>query len=281
MIENQTRLPEMLYVYECEGPALPRWEPEGEGFLGIWPEASLFYLFYDRPAETAVSRWLQSNGAGWFVRDCYQIGYRQWQQISAASCRVGPFLIELGPEQPSPSDETGKTTIRLDPGVVFGAGLHETTQGCLLTIAELFRLQPIRTVVDLGTGTGILALACAKSGASQVVAVDCNPLAVRVARNNARLNQLERVIDFVVAANLEVFRTPCDLLLMNLEWPCLTQVLAESQWLRFRWVIISGFLQAQLPRIERWLAGGCRVMLQKDLNDWVTLLVDTAARNCG
>lgn len=280
MIEKRTTLPEMLYVYECGGPGLPRWEPEGEGFLGIWPEAPFFYLFFDRPAEAAVSRWLQTNGAGWFVRDCYQIDYRQWQQISEASCRVGPFLIELGPEQPSPPNEAGTATIRLNPGVVFGAGLHETTQGCLLTLAELFQRQPIRTVVDLGTGTGILALACAKSGASHVVAVDCNPLAVHVARNNARLNQLEQAIGFVVAANLEVFRTPSALLLMNLEWPCLTRVLAERQWLRFRWVIMSGFLQAQLPQVEKWLAGSCRIMSQKDLNEWVTLLVETDTCNC-
>ena len=281
MIENRSALPEMLYVYECGGPGSPRSEPEGEGFLGVWPEASFFYLFYDRPAEAAVSRWLQRNGEGWFARDCYQIGYRQWQQLAAASCRVGPFLLEIGPHQPLPANEEETTTIRLDPGVVFGAGLHETTQGCLLTIAELFQLMPIKTVVDLGTGTGILALACARLGASQVAAVDCNPLAVRVARTNAKLNNQQGVVRFVVAENLEVFRTPSALLLMNLEWPCLTRVLTERQWLRFRWVIMSGFLRSQLPQVKELLAGSCRIMLQKDLNDWVTLLVATDSRNSG
>jgi hypothetical protein len=62
---------------------------------------------------------------------------------------------------------------------------------------------------------------------------------------------------------------------MNLEWPCLTRVLAERQWLRFRWVVMSGFLQSQLPQVEKWLAGSCRIILQKELNDWVTLLVKT------
>lgn len=220
-------------------------------------------------------QWLQRNGAGWFTRDCYRIAYRQWQQISEANCRVGPFLLKIGPDQSlSPMDEE-TIPIQLDPGVVFGAGLHETTRGCLLTIAELFQLRPLRTVVDLGTGTGILALACAKSGASRVVAVDCNPLAVRVARNNAKLNGLERVIQFVTAENLDIFRAPAALLLINLEWPCLTRVLAEKQWLRFRWVVMSGFLQSQLPQVEKLLVGSCRIELRKNLNDWVTLLVET------
>lgn len=275
MIENRKALPEMLYVYECSGPGLPQWEPEGEGFLGVWPEASYYYIFYDHPAEAAVLSWLQRNGEGWFIRDCYQVGYRQWQQVSGASCRVGPFLIEIAPDQSFPANDKRTATIRLDPGVVFGAGLHETTQGCLLTIAELFQLQPITSVIDLGTGTGILALACAKLGASRVVAVDCNPLAVRVARRNARLNNQEQVIRSVVAENLEVFRAPSELLLMNLEWPCLTQVLAERQWLRFRWVIMSGFLHSQLAQIEKRIIGSCQVMLQKNLNDWMTLLVET------
>jgi len=73
MMETSESLPEKLYVYECWGHGFPRIEPEGNGYLGIWPEAPFYYIFYDRHARESVSQWLLENGAGWFLRDCYQM----------------------------------------------------------------------------------------------------------------------------------------------------------------------------------------------------------------
>jgi len=266
--------PETLYVYECRGPGSPAKEPAGAGYLGIWPEIPFHYLFYDCRAQSSVSSWLLENGDGWSLTNTYQLDYDQWQQISAGGCRVGPFSIRTSTD----SDVTDRTEdgipILLNPGVVFGTGLHETTRGCLLAIADLFEHYLIERVVDLGTGTGILALACAGLGASKVIAVDCNPLAVRVAKNNIMSNQQEMSIQMVVARDLGIFRQASDLLLMNLELPCLRQVLLEKRWLNYRWVIISGFLQSQFADVAALIDNSSKILLEKNLDDWVTLVVE-------
>lgn len=266
--------PETLYVYECRGPGFPPKEPAGEGYLGIWPEAPFYYLFYGCRAQSSVFGWLLENGDGWSLTNTYRIDYDQWQQISAGGHRVGPFLIRttIGSEITGGSEEG--IPILLNPGVVFGTGVHETTQGCLLAIADLFEHYPVARVVDLGTGTGILALACARLGASRIIAVDCNPLAVRVARNNVMLNQQEAAIEMLVAQDLGIFGQPSDLLLMNLELPCLRQVLLEKQWLNYRWVIMSGFLRSQFGDVAGLIANTSKILLEKNLDDWVTLVVE-------
>jgi ribosomal protein L11 methyltransferase len=97
--------------------------------------------------------------------------------------RVGRFLV-----RPSWSDAAASDAIEivLDPGMAFGTGLHPTTQQALEALSTL----PLETksVLDVGTGSGILAIAAAKRGASPVVAVDTDPLAVEAARENADRN---------------------------------------------------------------------------------------------
>ena len=84
----------------------------------------------------------------------------------------------------------GAWALEIDAGAAFGTGRHETTLGCLLELDTLRRRGRFGRVLDLGTGTGILALAAARAGARGVLAVDNDPVAVRVARENARLNGL-------------------------------------------------------------------------------------------
>jgi ribosomal protein L11 methyltransferase len=76
--------------------------------------------------------------------------------------------------------------------MAFGSGLHPTTQLCLEAIEDY--LPPGASVLDVGAGSGILAIAAARLGASRVLALDTDPLAVRVARENVALNQLETII---------------------------------------------------------------------------------------
>jgi ribosomal protein L11 methyltransferase len=82
--------------------------------------------------------------------------------------------------------------IELDPGMAFGSGLHPTTRLCLEAMEGFLR--PGSSVLDVGTGSGILAVAAARLGASHVLALDTDPLAVRVARENVALNQVEPVV---------------------------------------------------------------------------------------
>lgn len=81
---------------------------------------------------------------------------------------------------------TGEVIIELDPGMAFGTGTHPTTNLCIRVLDKV--LQPGDRLVDVGCGTGILSIACAKLGAEHVLALDLDPVAVQVAEENVELN---------------------------------------------------------------------------------------------
>jgi ribosomal protein L11 methyltransferase len=84
------------------------------------------------------------------------------------------------------SVSSDRITIELDPGAAFGTGLHATTRLCLLNLERILR--PGMSVFDLGTGSGILSIAAVKLGASSVLAVDIDPVAIQAAKSNAAAN---------------------------------------------------------------------------------------------
>ncbi|NPV90228.1 MAG: 50S ribosomal protein L11 methyltransferase [Firmicutes bacterium] len=85
--------------------------------------------------------------------------------------------------------EPGELVIELDPGMAFGTGQHPTTLHCLKALAG--RVKPGDSIIDIGTGSGVLAIAAAKLGASRVLAIDVDPLAVKIAEENFRKNRVE------------------------------------------------------------------------------------------
>jgi ribosomal protein L11 methyltransferase len=105
--------------------------------------------------------------------------------------RVGRRLLVTPPWE-SPSLEPGDIPLVIDPGMAFGTGTHPTTQLCLIALEDL--MQPGFSVADIGTGSGILAIAAAKLGASQVFANDNDPLAVKIARENAAQNHVSIIV---------------------------------------------------------------------------------------
>ena len=80
-------------------------------------------------------------------------------------------------------------TFSIDPGMAFGTGTHATTQLCALQIYKLFKSSPAESALDVGTGTGILALLCTRLGVKTIAGIDNDPEAVRTARQNQVLNQ--------------------------------------------------------------------------------------------
>ena len=98
---------------------------------------------------------------------------------SGGRCIIVPTWIE---HEPQP----GQFVIRLDPGQAFGTGHHETTRLCLLALDEAVR--PGMHVLDVGTGSGVLAIAAIKLGAAEVTAIDIDPIATEVARANCDAN---------------------------------------------------------------------------------------------
>lgn len=101
------------------------------------------------------------------------------------------FLIR--PTHLAPRRAYGRVVLTLDAGLAFGSGEHGSTRGCLIAFERVARRKPRRTL-DLGTGSGILAMAAARALRRPVLATDIEPWSVRVAADNARLNGLGRLV---------------------------------------------------------------------------------------
>lgn len=113
-----------------------------------------------------------------------------WKKYFVATHVTPKFVVVPSWEEYSPNE--GEQIIKMDPGMAFGTGTHETTKLC----AELLEqyLEPGSIVADVGTGTGILAIIAAKLGADKVYAIDIDPIAIKVAKENvAKNDELDKV----------------------------------------------------------------------------------------
>ena len=101
--------------------------------------------------------------------------------------RIGRRVL-LSPAWETPEIRPGELVVRLEPGMAFGTGLHPTTRLCVAALED--KVRPNEPVLDVGTGSGVLAITAARLGARPVWATDIDPLAVRAARDNAARNAI-------------------------------------------------------------------------------------------
>jgi ribosomal protein L11 methyltransferase len=162
--------------------------------------------------------------------------------------------------------------IRLDPGMAFGSGEHPTTHLCLAAIER--HLTPGMTVVDIGTGSGILAIAAARLGARHVLAFDCDPVAVSVARKNVAANHLAGRVRVVRADRLAGARVRADLVVANLTADTLPPFLRDVR-LRLRpggRFVASGFTSARAAEVARAVAAaGLRCLSVARRDGWCAI----------
>jgi uncharacterized NAD-dependent epimerase/dehydratase family protein len=97
----------------------------------------------------------------------------------------------------------GKIPIWIEAGPAFGTGHHGTTKGCLESLARVARSRRLGKVLDIGTGSGVLAIAALKAGADSAIASDIDPESIRIARENAKNNRMGRTVRFVVATGAQ------------------------------------------------------------------------------
>jgi ribosomal protein L11 methyltransferase len=241
-----------LYVYLVDGPVPSRFEAGlGVAFIGNWVEGRQSFLFFSSPSWDEVKR-LLGEMPSLVVMDEFRFTYDEWQGGGLAPTRIGPFLIH--PPWVSVDPYLDEVHIVLDPGVVFGNGLHPTTRDCLLALSHVFeRGSGVERVIDLGTGTGILALASAKLGASRITAVDLNPLCVKTALWNVGLNGLQGRIRVHEGKAEDHIGEETDLVVANLHFGLIETLLRMGGFRSVSSVIISGLLRTQWREVRHAL----------------------------
>ncbi len=193
--------------------------------------------------------------------------------------RAGGFVVHGAHDRAAV--RAGETAIEIEAGQAFGTGHHGTTAGCLDMIDRLLKRRRIANALDLGTGSGVLAIALAKrSRTAAILATDIDPVATMVARANARLNAVARTVDCLTAPGLAnaaiARRAPYDLVVANILAgplmslaPQIARVTAAGGH-----IILSGILERQSARVTAaFVAQGLRHRRTLHREGWVTILL--------
>lgn len=136
---------------------------------------------------------------------------QNWKLHFRPQC-IGDRLYVCPPWDTTPPP--GRVEIVIDPGMAFGTGQHASTRGCLTLLGWSLAAQHIGRALDLGTGSGVLAITLAKLGVREVWAIDTDPQALAIARGNALDNGVERGLHFV--SSVDRVSGPFDLIVANL-----------------------------------------------------------------
>jgi len=207
-----------------------------------------------------------------------------WVQKSLAGLvpvEAGQFFVYGSHNDETPPENSIR--ILIEAGPAFGTGQHETTKGCLLAIDEIRRStndNPIQKPLDVGTGTGVLAIAMAKTWGVPVTASDIDPTSVCEARENAEKNGVDDLMRCLRADGLGDQKlqdgAPYDLLIANIlanpliaMAPDIVNAVGEKGW-----IILSGLLEKQRQGVlNAYLPLGAELVGQHQLGEWPTLVL--------
>ncbi len=234
-------------------------------------EETLFYLsrLYPMPPprflELADEDWANAWKAHYHP---FKIGGRIW---------IRPSWEEAGPDVVVEQDDI---VLVLDPGMAFGTGLHPTTQSCLKALERL--VEPGMRVLDAGTGSGILAVAAARLGATEIAAFDTDEMAVRSAVANAQENDVGQSIMIwqgdLSGVTEHTGRTEWDIVVVNILAPIIIRLLNENDLLGYvapaGRLILSGIIDQQGPQVvEAVTSAGGQIVDTIESGDWVSYVV--------
>ncbi len=172
--------------------------------------------------------------------------------------------------EPSP----GRLRITIEPGMAFGTAQHASTRGCLELLERAIAGRHITRALDVGTGSGVLAIALAKLAVPEVWAVDTDPVACSVAQKNAALNGVAGSIR--VRPGLADAQGTFDLVTANLYAAVLHELAPEfSRRLRRAGILIcSGFLVTDETGIRNAYGADCNVLERRECESWVSLMFE-------
>jgi ribosomal protein L11 methyltransferase len=199
----------------------------------------------------------------------FRIGRRIWIQPSWIGVEETAQRGEMRPDD---------VVLTLDPGMAFGTGLHPTTQMCLQALEDV--VQGGESVFDVGTGSGILGIAAAKLGATRLLGVDTDKVAVKTAVTNAEMNQIDYFV--LRQGTLDtVVERPWDIVVVNILAPIIVGLLDHDQLMSYvapgGYLILSGIIEEQADSITTAVtqAGG-RVVRTLQMGDWVSFVAQPA-----
>lgn len=221
---------------------------------GLWHLSQLYPLESPRVRELAEEDWAEA-----------------WKRHYGLQ-RIGEGVV-IVPSWQEYEPREGEVAIRLDPGMAFGTGLHPTTRMALIAL-ERYMGKGMR-VLDLGTGSGILAIATAKMGSSFVLGVDIDPVAVSVAKANVTANSLEGLVEIRSGSVEDIAPSSFHLVLMNISAEVisalaehLAAVLAPGGM-----VVGAGIIEERQAKLEDKLSSlGFHILERMQERDWVTVV---------
>ena len=234
------------------------------------------YLPYDRAARGKARQvrdalgHLQAFGLGPLgamrLRRLREEDWLESWKASFTPIRVGRFLIR--PTWAERSDPGGSIVVELDPGMAFGTGLHPTTQQCLEALSELDLAG--RSLLDVGTGSGILAIAAGQRGSRPITATDVDELAVRAARENCERNGVAATVRLGSAGDVP---GTFDVVVANIVAATLQSIAPD---LRARLapggvIVLAGIIAEQ--ERDTAAAFGLRQLARSQRDDWVSLVL--------
>jgi ribosomal protein L11 methyltransferase len=239
--------------------------------------------FGDAPDEAAV-RGLVVLAAGEEVAQNIEFGRtprRDWVANALAGLppvRAGRFLIHGGHDRGRV--KAHDVAIQIEAGLAFGTGHHGSTRGCLLLFEQALRRRRPRSVLDVGCGTGVLAIAAAKTLRRSVALGDIDRFAIEVARENAVQNGVARQVRPILSRGVERRElrvgAPYDLIFANILAkplarlaPAFAAVAATGGE-----AILSGLTPSDVPLVlSSWRAQGFFLSRRLDLDGWASLLL--------
>jgi ribosomal protein L11 methyltransferase len=235
--------------------------------------------FRDRPNEAAV-RALVALAAGADVANALAFEtteQKDWVKASLdglGPVTAGRFVVHGAHDRGRVA--ANRIGIEVEAGLAFGTGHHESTRGCLLALDRIVRTQQPRKILDLGTGTGVLAIAAARTLHRPVVASDIDIRAIRVARENSRRNRTGVEVTFRHAPGLGRIRGRYQLVFANILLEPLQRLatpMARIVALRGQ-VVLSGLLNAHAATLlVAYRTRGFVLVRRIVLGGWTTLVL--------
>lgn len=273
-----------LVVRRTDAEAFCDWVRENWGCepVSIEPpegDRAVVSVYFDTPAEAEARRGQLPAGFGLSGVQAMACHEQQWTTFWRHHFRctdIGRRLRTV-PVWEKPPDRR-RINLRIDPGLSFGTGDHFTTRFCLEELERACdRLNP-ETMLDAGTGSGILAIAAAKLGVSRIEAFDYDPVCVEKSRENAALNRIQRGrIRFYGADVLREgwCRQPADVVCANILTHVLIQAAPGLWGATLHRLILTGIRETEGDAVaEVFVAGGAREVSRDGNGEWCGIVLD-------